>query len=103
MVSRQRVRGICSTVAVAAKTTTFSIYQSTASGMTLPAGQVESVLQIRAADADPDSYQFLDTEARFKMVEGCYCSVLDECWITDFKVRPRIVQACEPIPDNQRW
>lgn len=82
----------------------FSVYQSTASGMTLPGGQVESVLQIRAADADPDSYQFLDTEPRFKIeVEGCYCSVLDECWITEFKVRPRIVQACEAIPDNQRW
>jgi hypothetical protein len=82
----------------------FSVYQSIASGMTLPTGQVDSIFAIRAADADLDSYHFLDTDARFKIeVEGCYCSVLDECWITDFKVRPRIVQACEPIPDNQRW
>ena len=83
---------------------TFSIYQSVASGMTLPAGQSESIFAIHPADADPDSYRFLDTDARFKIeVEGCYCSVLNECWITDFKVRPRVVQACEPIPDNQRW
>ena len=81
-----------------------SFLRSTASGMTLPAGQSESIFQIRAADADPDSYHFLDTNARFQIdVEGCYCSVLNECWITDFKVRPRIVQACEAIPDNQRW
>jgi hypothetical protein len=81
-----------------------SLFQSVASGMTLPAGQVESIFQIRAADADPDSYHFLDTDARYKIeVEGCYCSVLNECWITDFKVRPRIVQSCEPIPDSQRW
>jgi len=72
--------------------------------MTLPAGQSESIFAIHPADADPDSYRFLDTDARFKIeVEGCYCSVLNECWITDFKVRPRVVQACEPIPDNQRW
>jgi hypothetical protein len=83
---------------------TFSIYQSVASGMTLPAGQSESIFAIHAADADSDSYHFLDTDARFKIeVQGCYCSVLNECWITDFKVQPRIVQACEPIPDNQRW
>lgn len=83
---------------------TFSVYQNTVSGMTLPAGQVESIFQVRAADADPDSYHFLDTDARFKIeAEGCYCSVLDECWITDFKVRPRIVKGCEPVPDNQRW
>ena len=81
-----------------------SLFQNTVSGMTLPAGQFESIFQIPAADADPDSYHFLDTDARFKIeVEGCYCSVLDQCWITDFKVRPRIVQACEPIPENKRW
>lgn len=81
-----------------------SVWQNFASGMTLPAGQSESIFQIRAADADPDSYHLLDSDARFKIeAEGCYCSVLDECWITDFKVRPRMVQVCEPIPDSQRW
>jgi len=48
--------------------------------MTLPAGQSESIFQIRAADTDPDSWHFLDMDARFKIeVEGCYCSVLNEC------------------------
>jgi len=83
---------------------TVPIWQSVASGMTLPAGQSETIFQIRAADAEHDLYHFLDTEARFEIeAEGCYCSVLDECWITDFKVRPRSVKACEPVPDNQRW
>lgn len=81
-----------------------SVWQNMASGMTLPAGQSESIFQIRAADADPDSYRLLDTEARFRIdVESCYCSVLDECWVTDFKVQPRKVKTCEPIPHNQRW
>jgi hypothetical protein len=81
-----------------------SVWQNVASGMTLPAGQSESIFQIRPADADPDSYQLLDTEARFRIeTESCYCSVLDQCWITDFKLRPQKVKAYEPIPDNQRW
>lgn len=81
-----------------------SIWQNVASGMTLPAGQSESIFQIGAARVNPDSYHLLDTDARFKIeVESCYCSVLDQCWITDFKVRSRMVNTCEPIPDNQRW
>jgi hypothetical protein len=81
-----------------------SAWQNVVSWRNLPAGQSESVFQIRAADADPVFYHLLDSEARFKIeVEGCYCSVLNECWITDFKLRPRQVHACESIPDSQRW
>ena len=83
---------------------TISLWVNRASGQTLPAGQSEDIFRMRAASVDPALYRLLDTEARFKIeAEGCYCSVLDECWITDFKSRPRIVPACEPIPDNQRW
>jgi hypothetical protein len=80
------------------------ILRNTASGMTLPAGQSQTIFYIRAAGADPDLYRQLDSETRFKVeAEGCYCSVLDECWITDFKVRPRNVKTCETIPDSERW
>lgn len=81
-----------------------SVSQNVASGMTLPSGQSETIFQVRAAEADPDWYHLLDTEARFKIeAESCYCSVLEECWITDFKVQPQKVKSCELIPDNQRW
>jgi hypothetical protein len=83
---------------------TVPVWRNIASGMTIPAGQPETIFQIRAADADAEMYRLLDTEARFKVeAESCYCSVLDQCWITDFKLRPQIVKACEPISDNQRW
>jgi len=50
----------------------------------------------------PEFYCFLDLMRASKIeAEGCHCSVLGEC--TDLKLRPRIVKACEPIPDNQRW
>jgi hypothetical protein len=81
-----------------------SVWRNVASGMTISAGQSETVFQVRAAGADPEMYRVLDSAARFKVEpESCYCSVLDECWITDFKVRPRKVASCEAIPDQQRW
>ena len=74
-----------------------------ASGMTLPASQSVTVLTLRANDVEADVYRQLDG-ARFKVeAEACYCSVLDECWTTDFKVRPKKINACEAIPDQQRW
>jgi len=78
--------------------------RNTASGMTLPAGQSQSVFFIKPDGVDSAAYRRLDNEARFKMeAEGCYCSVLDECWVTDFNSRPKSVKTCEAIPDSQRW
>lgn len=82
---------------------TVSIYQSIASGNTLPASQSVTILAIRASDIDVNLYNRLNTE-RFQVEpEACYCSVLDECWTTDFQVRPKKVNSCEAIPDHQRW
>lgn len=79
------------------------VLRSDASGLTLPAGQSLTTFLLRATDADPALYQLLN-QARPKIeAEACYCSVLDQCWITDFKSRPRMVKACETIPESQRW
>jgi len=84
--------------------TTSSIWMNIASGMNLPAGQSQMIFYIRADDSDPDFYKRLDLDARFKVeAEACYCSVLDECWTTNFKSRARSAKTCESIPDNQRW
>jgi len=81
-----------------------SVWRNFASGMTIPAGQSETVFQFPAAGADAEMYRLLDTEARFKIeAESCYCSVLDECWTTDFTVLPHKVTACAAIPDKERW
>ena len=73
-------------------------------GTTLPARDSLSFFSIRASDTDPAFFDLLDRDARFKVeAEACYCSVLEECWLTDFINQPREVKACERIPDNQRW
>ncbi|HYX53048.1 MAG TPA: hypothetical protein VE783_06325 [Candidatus Limnocylindrales bacterium] len=81
-----------------------SIWTDVASGTTLPARDSRNVLGVPAKGAGPALYDLLDREARFKVeAEACYCSVLEECWQTDFRNQPREVKACERIPENQRW
>ncbi len=81
-----------------------SLWIETASNTTVPARQDLIFFSVRESDADPGFYEFLDRDARFKVeAEACYCSVLDECWVTDFTNRPREVKSCEAIPENQRW
>jgi len=75
-----------------------------ASGMTLAAGQRQIVFQIPGDGTDRAWYSEVNAVARFQVrAEACFCSVLKECWITDFVKRPRNVEACEAIPDSQRW
>lgn len=81
-----------------------STWTDVASGTTLPARDTRIVFSLRADDADPALFDLLDREARFKVeAEACYCSVLEDCWLTDFKNQPREVKSCERIPENQRW
>jgi hypothetical protein len=81
-----------------------SIWMNIASGMNLPAADSQRVFYVRSDDSDPDFYKRLDLDARFKVeAEACYCSVLDECWVTNFKSRATGVKACEAVPDNERW
>ena len=83
---------------------TRSTWTDVASGTTLPARDTRIVFGLRASDADPALFDRLDREARFKVeAEACYCSVLEDCWHTDFKNQPREVKSCEAIPENQRW
>lgn len=79
-------------------------WNDVASGTTLPARDMRNVFAVPATGVDAGLYKILNDEARYKVeAEACYCSVLDECWVTDFKNQPRDVKVCERIPENQRW
>ena len=83
---------------------TLSLYVDIASGQTLPAGQSQSVFAVRAADVPTDLFQRLNLDARFKVeAEACYCSVLEECWTTDFTTQPKDVKSCAAVPQKERW
>jgi hypothetical protein len=46
----------------------------------------------------------LNAARRDITLNACYCSVLDECWQTDFSSsHPRRVEECHAPPDNTLW
>lgn len=98
-------RVTCSSIAVAPRPiSTCRFTLDTASGQTLPAGHSQSVFSVALSGVPRDLWERLNTDARFK-IEGkaCYCSVLEECWITDLTTPPKDVKSCPAVPQNERW
>lgn len=61
----------------------------------IPAGESALLFRLRHEEAYADFWKRLDA-ARWKLSgEACYCSILDECWTTDFENAPQRVEYCE--------
>jgi hypothetical protein len=55
-------------------------------------------------DAGRDLFVALDKARADIGLRACYCSVLDECWLTDFSAsRPRPVKECHPDAGALPW
>lgn len=73
------------------------------SGTMLP--QRESIEFINLQpEVNKDLIDALDTARRDITFNACYCSVLDECWQTDFSsTHPKRVEECHAPPGNTLW
>lgn len=70
-------------------------FTQNASGTTLPAGREIKMLTVPLTDLNRTMWARLDEEGPNISARACYCSVLDECWVTDFKTtRPTRVTTC---------
>lgn len=70
-------------------------FTQNASGTTLPAGREIRMLTVPLNELNQTMWAKLDEEGRHITARACYCSVLDECWVTDFKTtRPTRVTTC---------
>ncbi len=80
------------------------VIYSNISGTVMPARESEDVLTIDAALNGP-LYDAFDQARRDMASHACYCSVLDECWQTDFDParRPTRVDSCKPAPNAVLW
>lgn len=68
----------------------------------IPAGASELVFRLEH-QPDFDAFWSKIDRARWKLrAEACHCSILDQCWITDFESEPRAVEAC-PAPPSEDW
>ena len=71
-----------------------------ATGQTLPAGKTSVLFSLPRPSPSSPVWEILNARGRQEVrARACYCSVLDECWITDFgREAPRQVKTCGPPP-----
>ena len=68
----------------------------------LPAREAVEMLTWRSRPGHEAIQSKLDSVRHRLKTEACYCSVLDECWISDLTAtaEPRKVDQCQPIMDG---
>jgi hypothetical protein len=78
------------------------ISNSSISGVVLPARESVRVIEIPIASAQ--TLQLIQAAEPEITMKACYCSVLDECWETNFnQKRPQPVKDCHVDPNEKLW
>jgi len=78
------------------------IADSSVSGSILPARDAIRVIEIPITT--PQTLQLLHVAEPEIIMKACYCSVLEECWETNFdNKRPRPVKECKVAPGEKLW
>lgn len=73
------------------------------SGTMLPQRESVDFIDLRPG-VSQDLMNALNAARRDITFSACYCSVLDECWQTDFNSsHPKRVEECHVPPDNTLW
>ena len=71
------------------------VYYANVSGGVLPAREEIAPIDIQSK-ADPRLMDALERARGDLDIRACYCSVLEECWLTDFNPgRPKPVRSCK--------
>jgi hypothetical protein len=78
------------------------IFYANVSGMMLPQRESIDFIDLNS-DAGLDLLNALDHARQDIRVQACYCSVLEECWQTDFTRLPVRVTECHPPSANTLW
>jgi hypothetical protein len=101
------LRACCaSSLLKAQKTGHTKIYHSNVSGFIMPARQEFYPITIKP---DKDGLDLYNAFGRVRdgddlTFHACYCSVLNECWVTDFdRQRPKPVAECKVTPGEKLW
>jgi len=78
---------------------------SNVSGSILPARDTTELIIIKPLGSDDKLLQAYESARKDMSFHACYCSVLEECWETDFDhgKRPRPVKECKVAPGDKLW
>ncbi len=93
----------CCSAALPASGDTSGVIYSNISGTILPARETVNFLLLDVS-ASGQLQQSVDNARDDMTFSACYCSVLDECWQSDFQAsRPQSVPACTKDPKATYW
>jgi hypothetical protein len=78
---------------------------SNVSGSIMPARDTEELIIIKPLGSDDKLLQAYERARKDMSFHACYCSVLNECWETDFDhgKRPQPVKECKVAPGDKLW
>jgi hypothetical protein len=80
-----------------------SVWYSKITNNILPARDSFDPMIVRS-DAGDDLIKAINHARPDITARACYCSVLDECWLTNFDSnRPTKVERCDPLPHEATW
>ncbi len=72
-----------------------SILTNSVTNKILPNGSAIAIVQIKKTDTNSQFWELIDV-SRWKMKgKACYCSLLDDCYRTDFVNEPVLVNSCK--------
>jgi hypothetical protein len=100
------LRACCATALPKGSTNTGvpGVVYSNISGLILPPRETIEAIVIRPDKAGNALYDAFDKARNDIGIRACYCSVLDECWETDFgHRRPQPVKQCTVSPGEKLW
>ncbi len=79
------------------------LFYTNVSGSVLAARDGVDYVTLTAA-AGPTLYAALNAARADLQLQACYCSVLNDCWVTDFgSERPRAVAECRTLAGVATW
>jgi hypothetical protein len=97
-----KLLGACCVSAAPKSGTTLPASAAAVTGTVLPARESVTILGI--APQTKELYQAMTQAAREVKMKACYCSVLNECWETEFtQQRPKPVADCTAKPGETLW
>ena len=98
----QQLLMACCAAALPRNALTLPSFYSSVSGTILPARDSVNVIGIAPESAEL-MHSIQQAEREISM-ESCYCSVLNQCWKTQFDhKRPAPVAECKANPDDKLW
>jgi hypothetical protein len=72
------------------------IVTDTVNNRILPVGNAINVVMIKKTDGNEEFWNKVNHDGRKIKGQACYCSLLDNCYQTDFVNEPVLVKSCKP-------